>query len=100
MFDGLYRPDRPRVVEAVLNRSFQKDLFGGKLWLLKLSKIDLLTLFWDDFYAIPTLKHPTKLLETSKLFRKPEICPNQVKNNLKITNFGPRRITRASPRDY
>ena len=50
--DRLYRPDRPRVVGAVLDR---------------------LSLFWDDFYTMLTVKNLTKSLDSSKLFGKVEI---------------------------
>ena len=75
--DKLYRPDRPRVVGGVLNNSFQKGKFLKKVMspdfgLLKLSNIYLLSLFWNDFYTIPTRENPTKTY-SSKLSGKVEI---------------------------
>ena len=73
VLDGLYRPGRPRAVGDVLNNSFHKGQFlknksrCQNFWLLKLSEIELLTLFWNGFYTIPSLKHLSNSLEASKL---------------------------------
>ena len=64
---------KPFWIIRVKKVSFWEKIMSRDFGLLKWPKIDLLILFWTDFYTIPTLKNPTKSLDCSKLSGKVEI---------------------------
>ena len=73
MFDLFKGPNSCDMICFSKSLVFEKKVMSRDYGLLKSSKNDLQSLFWDDFYTKPTLKIITKSLEISKLSGKVKI---------------------------